>query len=147
MKGLITTAKDTLTIDNIMLNVVEFYENEVFFAAKEDIFSFCNEHPVKRKVTNELLNPAVLYVKDILTLLIKVKGKVSIPSLVAANYKSFPPSNFEPLAAVLFSLEDELAALIGGQVALLRKFNVDNVSSNADSSCVKDDISDIKLML
>ena len=88
---------------NIVMNVVGFYKIEVMFAAKKDIFSFCNEHPVKRKVTNELLNPAVLYVKDILTLLIKVKGKVSIPSLVAANYKSFPPSNFEPLCCVIFT--------------------------------------------
>ena len=45
----ITTARDTLTKDNIVLNVVGFYQNEVIFFAKEEILSSCNEHLVNRK--------------------------------------------------------------------------------------------------
>ena len=59
-----------------MLNVVGFYKNEEIFSAKEDILSFCNEHPVKRKVTCEHPNPAVINVKDNLTLLNMMKGKI-----------------------------------------------------------------------
>ena len=40
-----------------------------------------------------------------------MEGKVFIPSFVAANYNSLPHSNFEPLAAVLCSLQDEIATL------------------------------------
>ena len=74
-----------------------------------------------------------------------MEGKDSIPSFVAANYNSRPPSKFEPLAAVLCSLEDEIAALIK-EVVKLRHLDVDNASSNADSPFVKHDYSDIKLM-
>ena len=65
---------------------------------------------------------------------------------MAANYNSLPLSKFKPLAAVLCSLNDEIAAL-RGEVAELRQLNVDNASSNADSACVKHDFSGIKLML
>ena len=40
-----------------------------------------------------------------------MEAKVYIPSFVAVNYNSLPPSNFERLAAVLCSLKDEIAAL------------------------------------
>ena len=69
-------------------------------------------------MTNIHQNPSVTNVKDILTLLDKMEGKVSIPSFVAANYNSFPPYNFEPLAAVLCLLKDQIAA-IRGEVAQL----------------------------
>ena len=42
-----------------------------------------------------------------------MERKVSIPSFVAAKYNSLPYSNFEPLAAVLCSVKDEIAALRG----------------------------------
>ena len=71
------------------------------------MFNFRNEHPMKKKVTNEHPNFAVINVKDILTLCDKIEGKVSIPSFVVASYDSFPPSNFEPLAAVLCLLKDK----------------------------------------
>ena len=142
----ITTARDSLSRDNILTNVVGFYSGEAIFVAKEEIFSFSNERLVKRKATNDHPNPAVMNVKDILTLLDKMEGTVPFPSFVAANYNSLPPSNFEPLATVLCSLKDEIAVL-RSEVCQLREVNVDNASSNIDNACVKQDISDIKLML
>ena len=47
---------------------------------------------------------------------------------------------------VFFSLEEEIASL-RGEVAQLRQLNVDITSLNADNACVKNYISDIKLML
>ena len=142
----LTTGRNSLSRDNIVVNAVAYYTGEVIFSAKEIIFSFSNERAVKRKVTNEHPNPAVMNVKDILTLLDKMEGKVPIPSFVAANYNSLPPNNFGPLAAVLCSLKDEIAAL-RNEVCQLREVNAENVSSNIDNACVKQDISDIKLML
>ena len=142
----ITTARNSLSRDIILVNAVGFYTSEAIFAAKEEIFSFSNERLVKRKMTNEQPNPAVMNVKDILTLLDKMEGTVPIPSFVAANYNSLPPINFEPLATVLCSLKDEIAAL-RREVCQLREVNVENASSNIDNACVKQDISDIKLML
>ena len=103
------------------------------------MFNFRNEHPMKKKVTNEHPNFAVINVKDILTLCDKIEGKVSIPSFVVASYDSFPPSNFEPLAAVLCLLKDKKTAL-RREMTQLRQLN-------ADIACVKHDIFDIELML
>ena len=75
-------AGETLKRDNIVLNVVGLYKNEVIFAAEKEIFSFCNEHLVKGKVTVEHPNPAVINVEDILTLLDNMEGKVPIPSFI-----------------------------------------------------------------
>ena len=94
-----------------MVNVAGFYTIEVIFTAKENIFSFLNEYQVKRRVTYEHQNLTVIIVNDIRTIIDKMEGNVSIPSFKAANYNSLPPSNLEPLAAVLCSLEDEIAAL------------------------------------
>ena len=69
-----------------MLYIVGFYKNGVIVAAKEEIFSFCNEHPVERNMMNEHSNPAVINIKDILTILDNKEGKISIPSFVAANF-------------------------------------------------------------
>ena len=95
------------------MNVEGFHNNEVMFAAKDEIFSFYNEHPVKRKVKNEHPYPAVNNDKDILPRLDNMEGKVSIPSSVAANYNLIPPSNFEPFPAVLCLLRNEIATLSG----------------------------------
>ena len=53
-------------------------------------------------------------------------------------------SKFEPLATVLCSLKDEIAAL-RAELAQLKQLNVDNASSNADSTCVNM-ISDVMLI-
>ena len=63
------------------------------------------------KVALEHPNPSIINVKDILTLLDKMEGKVSFLLFVAENYNSLPPCNFEPLVAVLCSLKDDIAAL------------------------------------
>ena len=96
----LTTARDSLSRDNILTNVVGYYTGEAIFAAKEEIFSFSNERLVKRKMTNDHPNPAVMNVKYILTLLDKMNGTVPFPSFMAVNYNSLPPTNFEPLATV-----------------------------------------------
>ena len=79
----ITTARDALSKDNIIANVVAYYTSAVIFEAKEKIFEECNERPIKRKSTTEFPNPSVPNVKDILDLLDKVEGKITIPQFVA----------------------------------------------------------------
>ena len=140
----LTTARNTLSRDNIILNAVGFYTNEVIYSAKEEIFSLCSERPIRRKATQEVSNPAVSNIKDILDLLDKVEGQTSLPSFVAAKFNSLPPSNFECIAAVICSLRDEVTAL-REEVSQMKKINLEACSSRAENECLKQDISDIKL--
>ena len=68
---------------------------------------------MKRTMTHEHPNHAVINAKGIITLLDKMEETVSVPSFVAVNYNSLSSSNFEPLAAVLCSLKYEITALRG----------------------------------
>ena len=140
----LTTARNTLSRDNIILNAVGFYTNEVIYSAKEEIFNLCSERPIRRKATQEVSNPAVSNIKDILDLLDKVEGQITLPSFVAAKFNSLPPSNFECIAAVICSLRDEVTAL-REEVSQMKKLNLEACSSRAENECIKQDISDIKL--
>ena len=142
----ITTARGSLTKDNIIGNVVAFYSSDVIYSAKEEIFGICNERPIKRKATAEFPNASVPNVRDILQLLDQVEGKIALPSFVATHYNSLPPSNFDSLAPVLCSLRDEITTL-REEVSQLRKINQEMSSAKVENSCIQHDISDIKLMM
>ena len=107
----ITSARGSLNKDNIIGNVVAFYSSDVIFSAKEEIFEICKERPIRRKATAEFPNASVPNVRDILQLIDQVEGKIELPSFVATNYNSLPPSNFDSLAPVLCSLRDEITTL------------------------------------
>ena len=81
----ITTARGSLSKENIIGNVVAFYSSDVIFSAKEEIFGICNERPIKRKATAEIPNASVSNVRDILQLLDQVEGKIALPSFVATH--------------------------------------------------------------
>ena len=142
----ISTARNSLTKDNIIVNVVAFYSSDVIFSAKEEICGICNERPIKRKATAEFPNPSVSNVRDILLLFDQVEGKFALPTFVATHYNSLPPSNFDSLAPVLCSLRDEITSL-REEVSQLRKNNQELSSSHVENSCIQQDISDIKLMM
>ena len=124
----ITSARNSLSRDKIILNAVGFYSSESIYSAKEEIFGICKEHSIRRKATNEYPNPSVPNVRDILQLLDKVEGKVSLPSFVANDYNSLPPNNIDSLLSVLCSLRDEVSAL-RDEVSQLRKANSEHTSN------------------
>ena len=142
----ITSARNSLSKDNIILNSVAYYSSEVVYAAKEEIFSFCDERPIKRKASAEYPNPAVANVRDILNLLDKVEGKISLPTFVATEFNSLPPSNFDSIAPVLCSLRDEIT-LLREELSQLKKNNLEHTSRETQNSCMQQDISEIKLMV
>ena len=142
----IISARGSLNKDNIIGNVVAFYSSDVIFSAKEVIFEICKERPIKRKATAEFPNASVPNVRDILQLIDQVEGKIELPSFVATNYNSLPPSNFDSLAPVLCSLRDEITTL-REEVSQLRKLNQELSSAQVENSCMQQDISDLKVMI
>ena len=87
----ITSARDSLSHDNIIVNAVAFYKGDSIKSAKEVIFGICDERNIARKSSASNPNPSVADVRDILLLLEKVDEKsLSIPDFVAQSYVSLP---------------------------------------------------------
>ena len=144
----LTSARDSLSHDNIIVNAVAFYKSDSIKSAKEIIFRMCDERNIARKSSASNPNPSVPDVRDILLLLEKVDEKsVSIPDFVAQSYASLPPAcGFEALASVMCALRDELAA-VRTEISELRQNTVGDKVSLEEISCVKQDVSDIKRIL
>ena len=69
------------------------------------------------------------------------------PVFVAGSYNSLPPSaGFESLAAVMWSLRDEILAL-RTEVKELRENSQKDIRCLEDVGCVKQDVADIKTLM
>ena len=140
----LSTSRDSLTKDSIVLDAVAFYRSDAILKSKEIFFKICEERLVTRKQCASHPNPSVADVTDILNLFDKVEERhFPIPDFLASNFKSLPPANFEPLASVICSLRDEVAA-IRMELSQVRESNAKDFKSLEDLACVKQDISDIK---
>ena len=143
----LVSARHTLTRDSIILNVVAFYKPECIVSAKALIFKICNETPIKRRPCNKNPNSSVADIEDIYELIEKKESqRFLLPDFVAGSYNSLPPSNFEPLAIVICSLRDEVAAL-RMEITEIRESSVKDNKAMEDITCVKQDITDIKMKI
>ena len=140
----LSTSRDSLPRDSIVLDAVAFYRSEAILKSKEFFFKICEELVITRKQCPSHPNPSVADVTDILNLFDKVEEKhFPIPDFLATNFRSLPPANFEPLVSVICSLRDEVAA-VRMELFQVRESNAKDFKSLEDLSCVKQDISDIK---
>ena len=144
----LSTSIDNLTTEEIISIAVGFYEPEKIKKAKEQIFNICNETAISRRATKNVPNVSVSDIQDILDLIVKMEGKnFTMPKFVAENYLSLPPtSGFLPLARMMSSFRDEIAAL-RTELSQLKETRENDLKSLEDISDVKQDVSDIKIML
>ena len=144
----LTSAKNTLTNDKIILNAIAFFKDESIIKSKEMLFEIAGERPIKRKACQSQPNPAVANLDDMLQLLEKLEDKsFLLPSFVVNNYMSLPPNaGFEGLASVMCSLRDELASL-RSEVTELRKFNEKDARALGNVDSIIQDVSEIKTLI
>ena len=144
----ITSSRNSITNDSIIVNAAGFYKPEIVRKSKELIFKICNERVIARKATTNRPNTAIPDVQDILDLIEKMENKSFLfPVFVAGSYNSLPPSSgFESLAAVMCSLRDEILAL-RTEVKELRENSQKDVRCLDDVGCVKQDVADIKTLM
>ena len=111
----LSTGRDQLPHDTIVVNAVAFYSDEAIRKAKDVIFKLGNEKPITRKQCNKHPNPNVADLKDILTILQTMEDKnFVLTRFGASGFNSLPPANgFESVASVLCSLIDEIMTVFG----------------------------------
>jgi len=141
----LSTARDSLPRDIIILNACAFYKSEKILQAKEIIHNICLEKIVNRKKTVNQPNPTTIDLQDILNLLERNEN-ANLPRFLAENYNSLPPNGFESMAAIISSLRDEMFAL-KSEIVQLRENNLRDQRSFEDVESIKQDVNDIKLSI
>ena len=144
----VSTARNTFTADNIVLNVVGFYKDEDIKKAKATLYQICRETPVNRKQCASQPNPSVSHTKDIIQLFEKAeREETDLPKFLASGFMSLPPSTgFESFASVVCSLRDEITAL-RLEVTEVRKASEKDSKSMENVNCIIQDVAEIKLLL
>jgi len=141
----LSTARNSLTKEVIVLNAAAFYRPEKILQAKEIIYNvFCEKIVVRKKSANQPY-PTTIDLSDILSLMEKHDGS-NCPRFLASNFDSLPPNGFEHMAAIISSLRDELYAL-RSEVCQLKENNDRDQRSMEDVYCIKQDIADIKVFI
>ena len=133
--------------DDCICNASAFYKSDAIKIAKELLFKICKEKITNRK--NGKDNPAITSdIKDILNLLEKMESKrFLLPKFVADNFTSLPPSSgFLAMAKIMNAFRDEVSAL-REEVSQLRQAKEIGIKTIEDASDIKQDISDIKILL
>lgn len=144
----ILTSEASLPKDDIITTAVGFYSEDKIRRAKEVFFGICKEKNIKRKPCASHPNPSVADVEDILaTHEIMIGKKFLFPRFLAEKYSSLPPaSGFLPVATMLCSMREELIA-VKEEIRVLRENNSRDLKTFEDVQSVKQDISDIKILL
>ena len=146
----ISTARHTMTNDNITLISVAFYKPEVIKKSKKLLFEICKEIAVykERKSCASHPNPATAEVSDILELLETCEAKkFLLPDFVAGSYTSLPPATgFESLATIMCSMRDEVIAL-RMEVSEVKQIRQNDAKSLEGVGSVTQDVLEIKNIL
>jgi len=141
----LSTARHTLPKETIVMNACAYYAPEKILAAKEVIHNVFCERMIARKKSANQPNPTIVDLYDIVNLLEKHDGE-DLPKFLASNYNSLPPCGFEPMAAIISSLRDEICA-ISAELSQLKENNAKDQRAFEEVICIKQDISDIKVSL
>jgi len=141
----LSTARNSLPRDVIVLNAAAFFKPEKVLQAKEIVYNiYCEKIIVRKKTVNQPY-PTSIDLSDILGLMEKHEGDVS-PRFLATNFDSLPPNGFESMAAILSSLRDELFSL-KAEVCQLKDNNNRDQRTLEDVCCIKQDVADIKVSI
>ena len=144
----ITTSMKTLEREKVVVQATAYYSDVAIRSAKKLIFEICKETPIARKVCASHPNPSVPNVEDILNLIEKMETKKFLfPNFLAKSFNSLPPGNgFDFLAGIICSLKDELNA-VREELSEMRQLNARDNKTIEDILTVKEDVSDIKMIL
>ena len=140
----ISTARNSIARNKILLNCIAYYTSQEIKAAKEVIFNICGLAPINRKGNNK----SSANVDDVLKLFDEKSNSdnVVIPKFFADGYTAFPPKDFDSIAPILAHMSDEISA-VKIELNEVKEAKSRDMKALDDFGCVRQDVSDIKLML
>ena len=144
----LSTSRDSMTSDELILVATAFYKPEDILKAKELIFNLCKEKITTRKTCQSHPNPILADTQDIINLITKKdNGSSTLPKFVTGGCYSLPPTTGCIAFARAFNrLRDELSE-VKTEMRELRSTKDKEAKAIEDSNDVRQDISDIKTML
>ena len=143
----VSTARNTLSKDQILVRACAFYKPEVVKKAKSIICFIAKEKNVVRKSCDAHPNPTFADIGDIYECLVKIENEgINCPKFVGGGFDSFPPNVAEVLSPVLCSLRDEICAL-RTEVAEVKKINNYDARSLNNVNIIAQEVSEIKTLV
>ena len=142
----ISSARDSITLENLIVNCNAFYSVEAVKEAKGIISRVCNVTPITRKASAGK-TPTPANIRDIDACFQKIEEDgLEKPSFVAKGFSSFPPNGFEHIAPMLCSLHDQLAAL-RHEIVELKKNSERDVRTMNNVDMVLQDVAEVKALV
>ena len=144
----ISSAKHSLTREEIIKIAVAFYKPEVITKSKEVICKLSSVCAKKRIACKSHPNPAVADLEDIMKSFDKHEdGSIALPKFLSDGYAKMPPcSGFEGLSSILCSLRDELAAQ-RFQLEEVKKSHEKDMKSFENVGSIIQDVSELKMLV
>ena len=91
----VSSSRHSLDKEQIIKNVIGYYDGKKILESKEIIFKMFNQHPIQKKKCASHPNPLVADVDDIYELFQKMDNSSRYsPIFGTSDYKAFPPGNF-----------------------------------------------------
>ena len=143
----ISTARSSLSHDDIISNTLAFYKPESVTKAKELICKIAKEKYMVRKSCAAHPDPTSAHLKDIYDCFLKLEREnITPPKFVAEGFYSFPPAGFQYLAPMVCALRDEIAAL-RIEVTEVRQSNQNDVRALNSANVVAQEVTEIKTLV
>lgn len=137
----ITSARKSLTTDQIIQCCIAFYNKQQIYDAKDYIFSLNNESSTRRRGNNAIRSE----IEDIIKVLTKYEeDEIKIPKFVCDSFDCMPPSGgFEIVSLQIINLMEEITNL-RSELKEIKDSGVRNNILIEDSTLIKNDLLQIK---
>ena len=143
----LSTARSTISRDNLINNAFSFYEAGPIKASKATISKIAKERIVVRRQCAEHPDPLKADLNDIITCFDKIEANDIIsPKFVAQGFNAFPPAGFEYIAPVIASLRNEICAL-RTEVSEVRKVNERDSRAVNNTEAVAQEVNEVKALV
>ena len=142
-----SSARNSLSQEELITNAMAFYKLELVLKAKETICKLAKEKNIARKSCQDHPDPIAAHLKDIFDCFEKMeRNNIQCPKFVAEGIHSFPPAGFQFLAPMMCALRDEIAAL-RHEVSEVRQANQNDERALNSATIVAQDVTEIKTLV
>ena len=143
----ISSSRDALSQDRIILNASSYYNPETIKKAKDIICKIANARNISRRSSEAYPKPEAANVEDICDCFEKIETeRLVCPRFLAGGYTAFPPQGFEYISPLIGSLRDEVTTL-RTETAGIRENNNGDLRALNNTNIVAQDVVELKTLV